>query len=87
MILKMRKKKNLNLFHDIKNEEKKEINIQKIKAIKSFTRNFNNNKIIKDNINGINTRYIIKSKMKSKKINVKIINLDYRHNSKNSNKR
>ena len=79
--------KNLNLFHDIKNEEKKEINIQKIKAIKSFTRNFNNNKIIKDNINGINTGYIIKSKMKSKKINVKIINLDYRHNSKNSNKR
>lgn len=80
--------KNLNLFNDNKMEEKKNFkNIQKIKAIKSFTSDINNNKIIKDNINDANAGYLIKEKMKSKKANVKIINLDYRHNLKNSNKR
>ena len=86
--LSIENSKHLNLFNGIKNEEKKDFkSIQKIKAIKSFTSDINNNKIIKDSINVANTDYLIKEKMKSKKANVKILNLDYRHNLKNSNKR
>ena len=76
--------KNLNRFIDIKNEEKKDVtNIQNIKAIKSFTSNINNNRIIKDNISVTNEGCLIKERMKSKKIN----ELDYKNKLKNSNKR
>jgi len=79
--------KNIYLFSDTKNEEKKDFkNFQKIKAIKSFTSDINNNKIIKDNINDP-TAHLTKEKMKSKKINVKILNLDYRNEMKSSKKR
>ena len=79
--------KNINVNNDIINEEKNLKNILKIKGIKSFTSDINNNKIIKDNINDTNKGYLIKEKMKSKKTNIKIINLDYSHNLKNSIKR